>query len=163
MKYELEYTIQDFRNDAEDFNVLSGQYRKVSFQDLKNQVALVTEEAQETLDAVNQQPIVGLLDGAVDVMFVAIGLLQKLEYLGVDVDGAMKRVAEDNLSKFPQTQAVVDATVEMYKQQQIEVSSEYDEIFNRWIIKDKQNKIRKPAGFVGTNLSAFIPSSLEVK
>lgn len=163
MKYELEYTIQDFRNDAEDFNVLSGQYRKVSFQDLKNQVALVTEEAQETLDAVNQQSIVGLLDGAVDVMFVAIGLLQKLEYLGVDVDGAMKRVAEDNLSKFPQTQAVVDATVEMYKQQQIEVSSEYDEIFNRWIIKDKQNKIRKPAGFVGTNLSAFIPSSLEVK
>lgn len=163
MKYELEYTIQDFRNDAEDFNVLSGQYRKVSFQDLKNQVALVTEEAQETLDAVNQQSIVGLLDGAVDVMFVAIGLLQKLEYLGVDVDGAMKRVAEDNLSKFPQTQAVVDATVEMYKQQQIEVSSEYDEIFNRWIIKDKQNKIRKPAGFVGTNLSAFVPSALEVK
>jgi predicted HAD superfamily Cof-like phosphohydrolase len=118
MQYEIEYGINNFRDDAEDFNVLSGQFNKTSLQDLKNQVALITEEAQEaqeTLEAVEQNNITELLDGAVDVMYVTIGLLQKLEQLGVDVNGAMRKVAEDNLAKFPSSQLLAESTVEMYK------------------------------------------------
>ena len=42
-----------------------------------------------------------LLDGAVDTFVVVSGLLQKLHAAGMDVDAALLRVTENNLSKFP--------------------------------------------------------------
>jgi NTP pyrophosphatase (non-canonical NTP hydrolase) len=161
MQYEIEYGINNFRDDAEDFNVLSGQFNKTSLQDLKNQVALITEEAQETLEAVEQNNITELLDGAVDVMYVTIGLLQKLEQLGVDVNGAMRKVAEDNLAKFPSSQLLAESTVEMYKVQGIETTMQYNDTFGRYVIEDVNDKVRKPAGFVSTYLGAFVPRSLK--
>ena len=43
---------------------------------------------------------VELLDGAVDVFVVVSGLLQKLQHFGFDVEKALLRVPENNMSKF---------------------------------------------------------------
>lgn len=159
--YEVPYGIQNFKQDAEDFNVLSGQFNKTTKQDLINQVKLITEEASETKAAMEVNDITELLDGAVDVMYVTIGLLQKLEQLGVDVNGAMRKVAEDNLAKFPSSRLLAESTVEMYKTQGIETEMQYNEDFGRYVIKDTNDKVRKPAGFVSTYLGAFVPRKLK--
>jgi phosphoribosyl-ATP pyrophosphohydrolase len=161
MQYEVEYNISNFKDDAEDFNVLSGQFNKTSWKDLKNQVALITEEAKETLDAVEKRNTVELLDGAIDVMYVTIGLLQKLEQLEVDTNGAMRKVAQDNLSKFPSSKLLAESTVEMYKAQGIETTMQYNDTFGRYVIKDANDKVRKPAGFISTYLGDFVPRYLK--
>lgn len=159
--YELHYGIQNFKQDAEDFNILSGQFNKTTRQDLRNQVALITEEAAETNAAMQVNDITELLDGAIDVMYVTIGLLQKLEQLGVDVNGAMRKVAEDNLAKFPSSRLLAESTVEMYKAQEVKATMQYNDKFGRYVIKDENDKVRKPAGFISTYLGAFVPRKLK--
>lgn len=161
LEYDLEYTIQKFKEDAEDFNVLSGQFNKTTKQDLVNQVKLITEEAGETKAAMETNDITELLDGAIDVMYVTIGLLQKLDQLGVDVNGAMRKVAEDNLAKFPSSKLLAESTVEMYKAQGVATTMQYNDKFGRYVIKDTNDKVRKPAGFISTYLGAFVPRSLK--
>ena len=159
--YELPYGIQNFKQDAEDFNILSGQFNKTTRQDLRNQVALITEEVAETNAAMQVNDITELLDGAIDVMYVTIGLLQKLNELGVDVNGAMRKVAEDNLAKFHSSRLLAESTVEMYNVQGVKATMQYNDTFGRYVIKDENDKVRKPAGFISTYLGAFVPRKMK--
>ena len=98
---KTQYSISTFKRSADKFNTISGSAQKTSAVDIMNQIKLMQEETEETTEAYKQGDITGVLDGCVDVLYVTLGLLQKLQNAGVDTEGAMKQVAQDNLKKFP--------------------------------------------------------------
>ena len=94
-------------------------------------------------------------------MVTAIGLLQKLENLGMNVNKALYKTAVNNLSKFPTTEAVAIETVEMYERQGIDVVVEFKSKYDVYVIKDANDKVRKPSDFVSNDLKDCIPADLQ--
>jgi len=163
MQYTTQYTVLNLQQGADKFNDISGSARKVTDVDLKNQIELIKEEVKETNDAFEADNIVGVLDGCIDTLFVTLGLLQKLKNLGIDTEGAMKQVAEDNLSKFPSSYQVALESSSEYLHKYIDVSVEQNEEHQVYVLKDQNDKVRKPKGFVGTDLSKYVPAGVELK
>lgn len=163
MQYTGQYTVLNLQQDADKFNDISGSSRKVSDIDLKNQIELMKEEVKETNDDFEADDIVGVLDGCIDTLYVTLGLLQKLKNLGIDTEGAMKQVAEDNLSKFPSSYQVAVESVTEYLHKYIDVSIEQNKEHKVYVLKDQNDKVRKPKGFVGTDLSRYVPAVVELK
>ena len=159
----MQYTVLNLQQDADKFNDISGSAQKVSKDDIKNQIALMEEEVKETFDDFEAKDLVGVLDGCIDTIYVTLGLLQKLKNLGVDTDGAMKQVAEDNLSKFPSSlQEAIDSIIS-YQNQGDNVSMKQNKEHRVYVLKDQNDKVRKPKGFVGTDLSKYVPFGVELK
>ena len=151
------YTILDFQEDADMFNNISGSSKAYTKKDIGNQIALMQEEVQETYDAYLNGNMVETLDGCIDTLYVTLGLLQKLNNLGIDTDGAMRQVASDNLEKFPTSDIVAKETVTMYSEKGVAVVSKYDVLFSAYVIKDANDKVKKPKGFTATDLSKYVP------
>lgn len=159
---ELEYDMQDFQSDCYLFNKLAGKDTLVSHKDLTEQFKLIVEELKETCDGLATNNPEEVLDGTVDVMVTAIGLLQKLENLGMNVNKALYKTAVNNLSKFPTTEAVAIETVEMYERQGIDVVAEFKSKYDVYVIKDVNDKVRKPSDFVSNDLKDCIPENLQI-
>jgi predicted HAD superfamily Cof-like phosphohydrolase len=159
----LDYNLQDFTKDVYEFNNISGQAKKLGVMPCGNQIRLMHEEVEETAEAFRCNDVVEILDGCVDTLYVTLGLLQKLENLGCDVHGALEAVAENNLSKFPRDAEVAAATVEFYATQGIACEVGYNEIYDRFAIKDENQKVRKPLGYLRCSLDAFVPDALKQK
>lgn len=159
---ELEYDMQDFQSDCYLFNKLAGKDTLVSHKDLTEQFKLIVEELKETCDGLATNNPEEVLDGTVDVMVTAIGLLQKLENLGMNVNKALYKTAVNNLSKFPTTEAVAIETVEMYERQGIDVVAEFKSKYDVYVIKDANDKVRKPSDFVSNDLKDCIPKNLQI-
>jgi predicted HAD superfamily Cof-like phosphohydrolase len=151
------YPILFFQNDADLFNDISGSASACTKKDIGNQIALMQEEVQETYDAYVKGDLVETLDGCIDTLYVTLGLLQKLNNLGIDTEGAMQQVALDNLQKFPTSEMVAKETVKMYSEKNIEVISEYDVLHDAYVIKDMNDKVKKPLGFMPTDLTQYVP------
>ena len=163
MQHTTQYTILNLQQDADKFNDISGSAQKVSKDDIENQIKLMKEEVNETAYDFSFDDLVGVLDGCIDTLYVTLGLLQKLKNLGVDTDGAMKQVAEDNLSKFPSSlQEAIDSII-AYQNQGANVSMEQNKEHQVYVLKDQNDKVRKPKGFVGTDLSKYVPAGVELK
>ena len=159
----MRYTVLNLQQDADKFNDISGSAQKTTKDDIKNQIVLMEEEVKETFNDFEANNIVGVLDGCIDTLYVTLGLLQKLKNLGVDTDGAMKQVAEDNLSKFPSSlQEAIDSII-IYQNQGTNVSMEQNKEHRVYVLKDQNDKVRKPLGFVGTDLSKYVPAGVELK
>lgn len=161
LKTLMQYTIQDFQIDQDAFNEISGQAFKTTKQDIENQLKLIYEEVGETRDAVRDNNVVGILDGLVDTLYVTLGALQKLKNLGVDTDGAMRQVAEDNLKKFVDEEMIANNSMDSYFENGIKVRTEYNSKYRVFVIKDEDDKVRKPLDFVSTDLSNYVPNGLE--
>jgi|DEB19_MinimDraft_2_1074335.scaffolds.fasta_scaffold60931_1 hypothetical protein len=157
----MTYNILDFKNDADLFNRISGQADLASIRDLYNQCVLIREESTETVDGLYKDSPVEVLDGAIDTLYVTLGLLQKLESLGMDVQGAMQRVALDNLLKFPKDYHEAVLTGLLYKEKEVDTVVTYSDDYNVYIIRDVNNKIRKPANFKATDLNSYVPYNLK--
>jgi hypothetical protein len=155
-EFNNDYSILDFQEDADMFNDISGSSTACTKKDIGNQIALMQEEVQETYDAYVKGNMVETLDGCIDTLYVALGLLQKLNNLGIDTEGAMRRVAYDNIQKFPISEMVAEETVKMYSEKGIEVLSKYDVLHNVYVIKDMNDKVKKPWGFMPTDLSQYV-------
>jgi len=154
------YSISTFKRSADKFNTISGSAQKTSAVDIMNQIKLMQEETEETTEAYKLGDMTGVLDGCVDVLYVTLGLLQKLQNAGVDTEGAMKQVAEDNLKKFPKNIVDVLASVEKYQIDGVDISLEKNTEYNVYVLKDQNDKVRKPNRFVGTDLSKYVPTEL---
>lgn len=155
--------LDEFYESVKQFNNLAGN-TDVSIKGFKNQGKLVYEEAiQETEEALYNNDVVKLLDGVVDGLYVLLGNLQKLEDLGCDIKGAMKQVCEDNIKKFPSDVSTAQASVLYYNNQNINVNYTYNDKYKRYVIKDNNRKVRKPVGFVGTDLTKYVPEELQKK
>jgi hypothetical protein len=151
------YSILYFQESADMFNDISGSSTACTKKDIGNQIALMQEEAQETYDAYVKGDLVETLDGCIDTLYVTLGLLQKLNNLGIDTEGAMQQVAYDNLQKFPKSEIVAKETIKMYSEKGIEVISEYNVLHDLGVIKDMNDKVKKPLGFIPTNLIQYVP------
>jgi hypothetical protein len=91
-------------------------------------------------------------------------MLQKLETLGVDVNGAAIATAENNLSKYPATPAVAHETVERKARDGVKVLAKFSEEFGVYTLRNADTmKVVKPYNFVSNNLSAFVPKDSEIK
>lgn len=152
--------LNEFYESVKLFNNLAGN-TDVSIKGFKNQNKLVYEEAiKETEDALHSNDVVKLLDGVVDGLYVIMGNLQKLEMLGCNIEGAIKQVCIDNLTKFPLNEEDAQKIVLHYNSQNINVSYTYSPEYNRYVVKDSNQKVRKPYNFVSTDLTQYVPEKL---
>lgn len=159
--FGIGYDYEDFKEDCYAFNELAGKDKLVSHKDLTEQFKLIVEELKETCDGLATNNPEEVLDGTVDVMVTAIGLLQKLENLGMNVNKALYKTAVNNLSKFPESEMIAIETAEMYERQGVDVKVEYKSEYDAYVIKDVNDKVRKPSNFVSNNLKDCIPENLQ--
>lgn len=140
--------IQEAYESVYDFNNIEGNFRKVDTGSIFNQLSFIQEELKETWDAEAVGDSVGILDGACDLFVTVAGLMQKLAHQGYDVSTAIKRVNENNLSKFPLT---------LEGQWNPEHSAQFNTEYQRFIFKNTDGKIMKPLGFISVDLSDLVP------
>ena len=157
--------ISKFYEQCHQFNEVAGKLDKVKVQDIHNQLLLIKEELDEAFHAYQTNDTEGVLDASVDVAVTAIGFCLILEKLGFNVDGALLETANNNLTKFIEGSDcdLVDKTIQHYKDQGIETEAVYNSDHDLFVIKDKNNKIRKPLGFVSNSLVQFLPEQVKQK
>ena len=157
--------ISKFYEECHKFNDAAGKLENLTMPDVYNQLVLIKEELDEAFHAYQVNDTEGVLDASVDVAVTAIGFCLILEKLGFDVDGALLETAKNNLTKFIDGGDThkVDATVQHYKEQGVKVYAEYNHEYNLFVIKDMNNKIRKPVGFISNSLVQFVPQQLQQK
>lgn len=143
------------------FNNLAGD--NLTKQGFINQQKVLLEEVKEIDEGISNNDIVEILDGVVDTLYVALGQLYKLEQLGCDIEGAIKRVGEDNLTKFPSSEEIAAASVSFYNSKNVNVHWTHNEGYSRYVLKDENNKVRKPIDFISTNLIEYVPENLQRK
>lgn len=155
------YDISDFQDDCYAFNEIAGKDTLTSLKDIEFQYNLILEETKEIkekgIDCNNAKEVV---DGVVDVMVTALGLMQKLEHLGVDMNKAMRDTAYNNLTKYPSDERTAIETAQKYEEDGVQVTVEYKSDFELFVIKNMKDKIMKPIGFESNDLSNCIPEDL---
>jgi NTP pyrophosphatase (non-canonical NTP hydrolase) len=155
---QSDYALTEFKRKIDLFNCIAGKSGVPSDQDIVNQVKLITEEAKEIKDALEQgEPEINLLQESLDVLVVTFGLLQMLKNKGYDVDKAMGRVVDTNLSKFTHSGVIAAESVSKYKENNEQVEFSYSSENDVWVLKDTNNKIRKPLNFKKVNLEDCKP------
>lgn len=154
--------LEQFYESVKTFNNLAGN-NNVGKSGFIAQQKCLLEEVNEITEGIDTNDVVEILDGVVDVLYVALGHLTKLEALGCDVQGAIKQVCVDNLTKFPSDEETAVKTVMHYNNQNVNAKWEYNEEYQRYVIKDSVGKIRKPFNFIPTDLSGYVPKELQEK
>jgi hypothetical protein len=154
----VDYNIADFQIDCDAFNSIAGKDEKTTHKDLCRQYYLIEEELRETRTGLAKNDLEEVLDGTIDVLVTTLGMLQKLKNLGFDVSKAMLTTAENNHSKYPITEALAIETAEMYDKQDIDVKVSYNSQYDVFVIKDSNDKIRKPSNFVSNDLKDCLPN-----
>lgn len=158
---KFEYTVEDFMLDCYGFNDVAGKSQDTSHRALCEQFKLCVEELKETGDGLSTNNPEEVLDGTIDLLVVAFGLLQKLQNMGFDVTKAMRKTSENNWSKFPATEAIAIESAEMYDRQGIDVEAQYNAEYDLFVIKDANDKVRKPSNFVSNDLKDCLPEELK--
>lgn len=161
-KFDFEYNISDFQMDCYAFNEVANKHNLCTLKDIEFQYNLILEETKEIkekgIDCNNAKEVV---DGVVDLLVTALGLAQKLEYLGVDMNKAMRDTAYNNLTKYPSDERTAIETAIKYEQEgRIAVKVEYNSEYELFVIKDTKDKVLKPIGFESNDLSNCIPEDL---
>jgi hypothetical protein len=155
------YNISDFQIDCYAFNEIAGKHNLTTLKDIEFQYNLIAEEAKEIKDkGIDKNNVKETLDGVIDVMVTALGLLQKLEYLGVDTNKAMQDTALNNLTKYPTKELTAIQTAEKYEEEGIQVTVEYNFRYDLFVIKNHNDKVMKPIDFESNDLSNCIPEEL---
>ena len=133
----------------------------LSLKDIEFQYNLILEETKEIKEkGIDCNNVKEVVDGVVDVMVTALGLMQKLEHLGVDMNKAMRDTAYNNLTKYPSDERTAIETAVKYEQEGVQVTVEYKSDFELFVIKNMKDKIMKPVGFESNDLGDCIPVDL---
>lgn len=157
----MPYNIACFQKDQDAFNIISGQDEKTSIEDIKNQLKLINEEVFELEADVETENYVGMTGELIDVLFTTLGMIQKFEAKGINMNKAMQIIAEANLSKFPALYSEAEESKEFYKQKGIEVNISYNETYDVYVLKDENDKVRKAVNFVKADVSSCVPEELK--
>lgn len=152
-----DYTFDDFKIDVYAFNEIAGKDKAASHLDLCKQFSLITEELKELADGLRENNPVEVLDGVIDVLVTGLGLLQKLEALGFNSQKALYDTALNNLSKYPTDEAVAIESAKVLEAKGETVNVTYNSAYDMFVIKDLQDKVRKPFNFQSNDLSSCIP------
>ena len=154
--FEKVLLFADLANDARGTTT-----RDKTLNDIENQAKLVVEEVMETYEAIENNNPVGILDGVIDVLVTAIGLLQQLDESGFDTVGALNRVANDNLTKYTPDIEVALKSVSHYAKQGVTTRFVTIPDAACHVILDSNDKVRKPIDFVPTDLSQYVPKDFK--
>ena len=155
-----DYDFNEFVEQCYAFNEIAGKASQSSLKQMLQQLALIEEEVQEIKEGLHENNVLETLDGVVDVLVVTLGMLQKLEALGVDTTKALKGTAENNLTKYPADIATAVASQKYLAKQGAEVTVEYNPKYDLYVLKDKNQKVRKPWNFDSNDLTECIPVQL---
>lgn len=147
------------------FNDIAGNLSAPpSKQQLLFQLALIKEELEETIEAVEMEDAVEIVDGCADLTYVLNGFNQMLVKAGYDVVGANLEVCANNLTKFisasqEDCMKLIDDTINYYKVSfDIDVAEFYNSEYDVFVLKNLATaKIVKPLNFKSCNLKAYIP------
>lgn len=155
------YDISEFQMDCYAFNDIAGKDSQCSLKDIEFQYNLILEETKEIKEkGIDHNNAKEVVDGVVDVLVTALGLVQKLEYLGVDMNKAMRDTAYNNLTKYPSDERTAIETAQKYEQEETQVTVEYNSDYELFVIKNMKDKVMKPVGFESNDLSNCIPEDL---
>lgn len=156
-----DYDINDFQDDCYAFNEVAGKDKLCTLKDIEFQYNLILEETKEIKEkGIDKNNAKEVVDGVVDVLVTALGLAQKLEALGVDMNKAMRDTAYNNLTKYPSDERTAIETAVKYEQDGIQVKVEYNSEYELFVIKNMKDKVMKPIGFESNDLSDCIPEDL---
>lgn len=147
--------IQDAYESVRKFNLIAGNMEGVDTKSVASQIDFIKEELEETYSA-NFLGIdaVELLDGACDLFVTVSGLMQKLEAAGFNVEEALARVCENNLSKLPDSYTAGKVGLSIIPEGAIAHATKYGRmVFKRAI----DGKVMKPTNFVPVNLEGLAP------
>jgi len=158
----MSYTFDNMYEDVKAFNNLAGGNTSHAW--FKNQKKILDEEVnRELFPAIDNNDVVQILDGAIDTIYVSLGIIQQLELLGVDVSKACNQVCEDNLAKFSNKLEDAQETVRFYNAKNTNVHYTFNETYSKYVIKDEAGKVKKPFNFIPTDLSKYVPEELQKK
>lgn len=135
------------------FNSISNNFSGDITDGIDLQLSLVFEELTETIGAFEEENELELLDGAVDTFVTVCGLLQRLQHAGFDVNKALQKVTDNNLTKFPKT-------IPVKVQYPTGWTTQYNKKYQCHVIKDENGKTRKPHGFAPVDLFDCVPFTL---
>ena len=158
--------IEQLKEDTYTFNTIAGTVDELNDTAFIQQYEVLVEEVKEIGDALVASNLVEVVDGVIDTLVVALGLWQKLENKGVDMNKAAELIAANNLSKYPSLtkSEVVDATIEMYKAKNIEVEVTSNIPYHCYVFRNKvTGKILKPYGFESVDISSCIPEEFQIE
>lgn len=162
------YDIKDFQNDCYLFNTIASNNQAITKAKIKAQLDLIQEELKETYEALEASDNTKLLDGYCDIMVTAFGLGQQLEVLGMDIDRASRATAENNLDKYIWVEEdpasavkVVLDSVHALREKGVEATYELNPDYHCYVIKDSNNKVRKPCTFKSNDLSEFVKGTIK--
>lgn len=156
-----DYDISDFKMDCDAFNEIAGKDKLTTLKDIEFQYNLILEETKEIKEkGIDKNNVKEVVDGVVDVMVTALGLMQKLQFLGVDMNKAMRDTAYNNLTKYPAKELTAIQTAQMYEEDGIQVVVEYNSEYELFVIKNLKDKVMKPIDFESNDLSNCIPTDL---
>jgi len=139
--------------DTEQCCNIAGQSYDVTTEGKLQQFDIIQEEVKELLNAIGHNDLTEQLDACVDTLVTVFGFMLKLQYQGADLDKAMLKTGANNLTKFPADRDTAEATIQKYKDKNVQVGISFNPVYNRWVIKDINGKYKKPVEFVDNDLS----------
>lgn len=138
--------VQESVSKIAQFNEIAGVFGLVNKASIALQLDLEQEEYLEQVKAFDENDDAEFLKESIDLFVVAVGNLIKLEAAGFNVAEAMVRVDNNNLSKFPPPDNITTILPKGYTQT-------YNEVYNVFVLKDENGKIRKPASYKKVDVS----------
>lgn len=157
-----------FKDECYLFNTIArGSDYIISKERIKNQLNLIKEELNEAYEALEENNPTKLLDSYCDIMVTSLGFGQQLQELGMDVHAACVETSGNNLTKFIWEEEDSDLALstakldtKYYRDKGISVDYKYNEEFGCYVLKDHNNKVRKPVGYISNDLSTFTEDSI---
>lgn len=133
------------------FSEISGVLNNPDYDTVDLYNSLGFEELSESITALEENNPVEVLDGCIDEFYIVCGKMAILEKMGFNVEEALRRVCENNLSKFPD---ISNNKTNVWP-------PEYEAMINKkhqvLVLKNKAGKVVKPPGFKPVYLSDLVP------
>lgn len=141
---------QTLYNKIYQFNNLAGNLDVVTTDDISNQLDIDYSEVIETIDAFDEKDTTEYIDGLADKYVTLTGLIQQMEALGFNMDEAIERVCDNNLTKFVDARSYT-SSIQPDNTEAIRISAH-----NLIMFKDKNGKVKKPLNYIPVDLSDLV-------
>jgi len=138
-----------------------GNRRVASWVDVWRQYELLKEEFHETRVAIERRDVIETVDGCVDIMVVAVGLMYRLGLTEREINDSIDEILSANESKFTTDRRVARETAEKFLSRGIEVEfSESSPYVGKVVRSEDDNypigKIIKSLAYKAPNLSEVL-------
>lgn len=138
-------------NSIEAFNTIAGNLNKpvdpnLEYKMLKEEVLEYFEAYEQAMQQLTPISESKMKDAAADIMVVLWGTILKHGWKN-SFFAILAEVCKSNMTKFPITADEAQQTVEKYRQEGINVNSEFNPQFEVYVVKREDGKIMKSINF----------------